>query len=817
MATTPTQEPVSSESPRDLKFNAGKIDEFVTSLAHKYADRFGGEHYTIEGLRQLAQQAIADFGWVPFGTFQEGATLTLPNHILKDEADGEYYRWDGVLPKLVAKNSTPQSSGGFGEGAWISVGDSALRSTLASSAGSMMIGHNDGDVGKYINSLSDYILVTEIVTDTTVDSRNVIFSQSKKVYIPSGTSLRCNLLPEDDIRKFTGSGKILTKDLWGNEHVFDVNLAANGSLYTVKGRIHQAAKTHGTQICSVGALGDSITDGAWGKPTWTENPNTGSPLFNLNSTNYDHSANSSGGSHSWIAHFGQTASYIASRWSATRFISIFNASLNGRKLSDGWAYRNFDYGFFQNSAYGNRAPDSLIIAMGWNDYSLTDYNDYLDKFDALIRKAWGYGCAVALVTVNRNQELRASFEDSVKSSLMDKYKNLEYYDLSEYLQNKANSDVRNIRRYYTLSNGGLDVTHPQEMGQAAMGDAFSYAIFRDSFIPSFSSGDKLLTSSADKYWDCVTPSNKHSTWSQRVASGSAELEQLGYVAAADVESENTTLSTIVFCNEPNMTLSILEPFTGNFTTTGRNHTISVFASSGKYLSANNSYRVLHSAEKIASGIIGSSRVLSTYIGRLSYGINLIQVTYDGAPTRVWAPILIFGNEKTDGVNLAKIRSLAAVGNSREYLAKNDQDTLVGNLYDGSIYARMPDWFSSSSGHFTNVMSNAVLSDLCGVIINYKALRNDGIAIRRNGAMLEVSELTNGALSSWLSTGVSATSTFDVSMSQSSSGTIGTTILISSGSQSYTATFSKTGGTLGVFVGAAAPSYFTLSMNSKGAS
>ncbi|MDF3789028.1 hypothetical protein P3S37_27200, partial [Enterobacter hormaechei] len=101
MATTPTNLPVPSESPRDLKFNAGKIDEFVTSLAQQYIDRFGKAHYTIEGLRWLAQQAIAAFGWIPVGTFQDGATLTLPNQILKDETDGEYYRWDGALPKMV--------------------------------------------------------------------------------------------------------------------------------------------------------------------------------------------------------------------------------------------------------------------------------------------------------------------------------------------------------------------------------------------------------------------------------------------------------------------------------------------------------------------------------------------------------------------------------------------------------------------------------------------------------------------------------------------------------------------------------------------
>ncbi|MGX5107262.1 tail fiber/spike domain-containing protein [Enterobacter cloacae] len=136
MATQPTNLPVPSESYRDLKFNAGRIDEFVTSLAQQYIDRFGNAHYTIEGLRWLAQQAIAQYGWIPSGTFQDGATLTLPNQILKDTTDGEFYRWDGsFLPagKVVNAGSTPSSSGGVGVGAWLSVGDSVLRSQLATS------------------------------------------------------------------------------------------------------------------------------------------------------------------------------------------------------------------------------------------------------------------------------------------------------------------------------------------------------------------------------------------------------------------------------------------------------------------------------------------------------------------------------------------------------------------------------------------------------------------------------------------------------------------------------------------------------------
>lgn len=131
MATQPTQNSVPSESPRDLKFNAGKIDEFVTSMGWTYTDRFGNQHYTIEGLRWLAQQAISAFGYITLDSFEDGNTLTLPNQVLRLEATGEYYRWDGPLPKDVPENSTPETSGGIGAGKWLSVGDTALRTQIS--------------------------------------------------------------------------------------------------------------------------------------------------------------------------------------------------------------------------------------------------------------------------------------------------------------------------------------------------------------------------------------------------------------------------------------------------------------------------------------------------------------------------------------------------------------------------------------------------------------------------------------------------------------------------------------------------------------
>lgn len=152
MATTPTNLPVPSESPFDFKFNIGKIDEVVTSMGWTYTDRFGVQHYTIEGMRWLAQQAIAAFGYITLDSFEDGNTLTLPNQVLRLEATGEYYRWDGAFPKDVPAGSTPDSTGGVGVGKWLSVGDATLRSDLEKDTGADIPHFKQAGVTGAINS-----------------------------------------------------------------------------------------------------------------------------------------------------------------------------------------------------------------------------------------------------------------------------------------------------------------------------------------------------------------------------------------------------------------------------------------------------------------------------------------------------------------------------------------------------------------------------------------------------------------------------------------------------------------------------------------
>ncbi|WP_250900533.1 hypothetical protein [Enterobacter cloacae] len=143
MATTPTQFPVPSESYRDLKYNAGKIDEFVTSLDNTYADRFGNEHYTIEGLKQVALKQINSLGWNLISTFQDGGTVNNPGDLLQDTTSYVWYRWDDLdtFPKTVHSGSTPSTAGGVGEGKWQPVDISEmLRDDLAADDGLKFIG-----------------------------------------------------------------------------------------------------------------------------------------------------------------------------------------------------------------------------------------------------------------------------------------------------------------------------------------------------------------------------------------------------------------------------------------------------------------------------------------------------------------------------------------------------------------------------------------------------------------------------------------------------------------------------------------------------
>lgn len=97
--------------------------------------------------RRIAEsiRAAGLFGYITRQSFEKGFNLTVWNEVLLWEEEGEYYRWDGTLPKNVPAGSTPETSGGVGLGAWVSVGDASLRGELSSNYGAGLIKTTNGN------------------------------------------------------------------------------------------------------------------------------------------------------------------------------------------------------------------------------------------------------------------------------------------------------------------------------------------------------------------------------------------------------------------------------------------------------------------------------------------------------------------------------------------------------------------------------------------------------------------------------------------------------------------------------------------------
>ncbi|WP_135491497.1 right-handed parallel beta-helix repeat-containing protein [Escherichia sp. E4694] len=136
MTTYNTGNPLGSSAAKDLYDNAQNFDYLSNDQSNETCpDRFGKTRLTWHGMEKRYQEKLSSMGWTMMDSFQDGADLTRADQALRwklPDGDGEYYRWDGLLPKLVPPGSTPASTGGIGPGAWLSVGDATLRGDLIS-------------------------------------------------------------------------------------------------------------------------------------------------------------------------------------------------------------------------------------------------------------------------------------------------------------------------------------------------------------------------------------------------------------------------------------------------------------------------------------------------------------------------------------------------------------------------------------------------------------------------------------------------------------------------------------------------------------
>ncbi len=97
--------------------------------------------------RELWRRSLAEVGLeLVQGSFEEGSTITTIKQVLWYMAGNQCYTWGGGLsePKEVPKGSTPSSTGGVEQDAWINVTDLTLRNALAQDSGAGLIGTSSG-------------------------------------------------------------------------------------------------------------------------------------------------------------------------------------------------------------------------------------------------------------------------------------------------------------------------------------------------------------------------------------------------------------------------------------------------------------------------------------------------------------------------------------------------------------------------------------------------------------------------------------------------------------------------------------------------
>ena len=553
-----------------------------------------------------------------------------------------------------------------------------------------------------------------------------VVNGGKKAHVSKGNTIRCNLQPISDSTWFEGKGKVLTTDIFGNEHTFDISKARNGSQYTAKQLVQQKiflarAKNDNTPL-TIGILGDSITDGA-DSTGWVANPTSGG---NLSSTNYNH--NNNGGANSWSRVFNDWLN-VAVNTDGIRRFEVYNASSSGKQLWDRWAFDNFDYGFFQNAAYGNKAPDVLFIAMGTNDASpLTDIDTYAYRFEQLARKAWGYGCAVCVIDVNSSYISNVALTYAVKARLGQAYNMIDFIDLGKTLKNIiSNQQISSIKDVFTDGSGTYDFTHPNDAGHKLLGAACAKEFLSEQIIFAKKGMIKSLYSTADSTViefpnKNILPASGHDTSNSGVFSGKDSI----------VEYQTTANgNAIVYANvwvDDNIDLVAKQWLKPNCTTGGRAHTVKVSVNDPIDTSYINTGG-LHLNDE--------STVQSRYLGQLRHGLNRIEITYDGNPSVIYPPELCFNeslrNENTDKAVEHSANVIKSINAGAGFIYQADDPRQVKlTSYDRTKLDHVCDLSFATQYHADiNIIANVLT-------------QNSGFACLNKGADGIFIELTNAA-------------------------------------------------------------------------
>ena len=189
----PTTNPVPSQDPSDLLFNAGKLDEVVSGSNATYTDRLGVSRRTMAGVDAAADLVLGGLGYAPPVAYAAGIALTLTTQTV--EYSGAVY-----APKLANLPFTTTTWATDSSKFRLIQGVSAT--DLAASGGSAMIGYMPAGTGAVATTVQSKLRESVSVTDFGADPTGITectaqikaaidygIANGKSVYVPAGVYL----------------------------------------------------------------------------------------------------------------------------------------------------------------------------------------------------------------------------------------------------------------------------------------------------------------------------------------------------------------------------------------------------------------------------------------------------------------------------------------------------------------------------------------------------------------------------------------------------------------------------------------------------
>lgn len=221
----------------------------TVDLAKEYADAAGnsaGNAKDSEDEARRIAESIKEaglFGYITRRSFEKGFNITTWNEVLLWEEDGEYYRWDGALPKEVPAGSTPDSTGEVKLGAWASVGDASLRGDLNKPNGFSNIGT--------VASVSQLATTPGNIGDSLIlDSYDAGYDLGGGILVAVE-----NTTPVDNVVTFQGNGIVWKRKFFnGRATVYDAGYTGSGDLSVFINKINLAGYD-----CVVPTSGEIVT------------------------------------------------------------------------------------------------------------------------------------------------------------------------------------------------------------------------------------------------------------------------------------------------------------------------------------------------------------------------------------------------------------------------------------------------------------------------------------------------------------------------------------------------------------------------------